>query len=63
MAESYLLLTVSSLPVGVTEPHIQCIVGAIYPGVKQLGDEFGHIPLSGALDENVQRYTSSTLMY
>lgn len=52
------LVTVSSLPVGVTEPLIQCIVGAIYPGVKHLGHEFGHIHLSGAMDENAQRYTS-----
>jgi len=63
MAEIYLLSTVSSLPVGVTEPLIQCILGAIYPGVKHLGHEFGHIPLSGAMDENAQRYTSSPPTY
>jgi len=37
------LFTIASRPaLGPTQPPIQCVLGALSPGVKQLGDEADH---------------------
>jgi hypothetical protein len=53
------LITVSRPPLGPTQLPIQCVPGALSPGVKRLGREADHIPPSTAEVKNVWSYTST----
>jgi hypothetical protein len=44
----FLFTTTSRMALGLTQPHIQWVPGALSLGVKQLGHEADHSPSSSA---------------
>jgi hypothetical protein len=42
-----------------TQPPIQCVSGALYPGVKRPGREADHSPPTSAEVKKTQIYTST----
>jgi hypothetical protein len=42
-----------------TQPHIQCVTGALSPGVKRPGREIGHSPPASADVKKIWIYTSA----
>jgi hypothetical protein len=58
---SFLFTTVSRLTLGLTQPHIQWIPRALSLGVKWLGHEADHSPISSAEVKNAQSYTFTHL--
>jgi hypothetical protein len=51
--------TVSRPALGPTQPPIQWVLGSFSPGLKQLGCEADHSPISSAKVKNVWHYTST----
>jgi hypothetical protein len=59
-SRDFLIFVIASRPVqGPTHPPIQHVVGALSPGVKQLGHEADHSPPYSAKFKNVWSYTST----
>jgi hypothetical protein len=54
-----LFTTASRTTLEPTQPHIQWLTGALSLGIKQLGREADHSPLSSAEVKNVWSYTST----
>jgi hypothetical protein len=46
---------------GATQPHIQQVLGALYPVVKQLGSEADYSHPSSVMIKNVWSYTPTPL--
>jgi hypothetical protein len=58
--EIFLFAAASRLAVGPTQPPVQWVVGAIFPGVKGPGHEADHSLASNAEVKKKWNYTSTT---
>jgi len=58
-AGSYSLLHASTPGLGTTQPHIQWVTEAIFPGVKRQGSEADHSPPPSTEAKNAWSYTST----
>jgi hypothetical protein len=59
----FLFTTMFRLALGLTQPHIQWVPGALTPGVKWLVHEADHSPPSGAKVKNAWRFTSTPAIH
>jgi hypothetical protein len=56
---TFCLATMSRLALEPTKPPVQLVMGILFPGVKWLGHEADHSPLSSAEVKNVWSCTST----
>jgi hypothetical protein len=58
---SFVFVSASRTALGPTQPPIQCVQAALYPGMKLLGCEADNLPLSSARVKNAWRLTCNPL--
>jgi hypothetical protein len=61
--KNFLLSTSSRLALGLTQPHIQWVLGALSPGVKRPGREADHSPSTSAEVKKMWIYTCTPHMH